>query len=76
MIEDNIELSHSIKDISISLGISTYLEAVPAQYVDVRLDRKKTVLETYHKALHPQEEPEKPAKPAKQSKKKSNEMEL
>jgi hypothetical protein len=34
------------------------------------------VLETYHKALHPQKEPEKPAKPAKQSKKKSSEMEL
>ena len=37
-----------------SLGISTNLEAVTAQYVDVRLERKKAVLETYHKALHPQ----------------------
>ena len=69
-------LGHTLKGIGISLGISTNLEAVTAQYVDVRLDRKKTVLETYHKALHPQKEPEKPAKPAKQSKKKSSEMEL
>jgi len=60
----------------ISLGISTNLEAVTAQYVDVRLDRKKTVLETYRKALHPQKELENPTKPAKQSKKKSSEMEL
>ena len=37
-----------------SPGISTNLEAVTAQYVDVRLERKKAVLETYHKALHPQ----------------------
>lgn len=69
-------LGHTLKGIGISLGISTNLEAVTAQYVDVRLDRKKTVLDTYHKALHPHKEPEKPAKPAKQSKKKSSEMEL
>ncbi len=69
-------LGHTLKGIGISLGISTNLEVVTAQYVDVRLDRKKTVLETYHKALHPQKEPGKPAKPAKQSKKKSSEMEL
>lgn len=69
-------LGHTLKGIGISLGISTNLEAVTAQYVDVRLDRKKTVLDTYHKALHPQKEPEKPEKPAKQSKKKSSEMEL
>ena len=37
-----------------SLGISTNLEAVTAQYVDVRLERKKSVLEIYHKALHQQ----------------------
>lgn len=69
-------LGHTLKGIGISLGISTNLEAVTAQYVDVRLDRKKTVLDIYHKALHPQKEPEKPAKPAKQAKKKSNDMEL
>ncbi len=47
-------LGHTLKGIGISLGISTNLEAVTAQYVDVRLDRKKAVLDTYHNALHPQ----------------------
>ncbi len=28
------------------------------QYVDVRLERKKAVLETYHKALHPMKKAE------------------
>lgn len=48
-------LGHTLKGIGISLGISTNLEAVTATYVDVRLDRKKTVLEAYHNALHPKE---------------------
>ncbi|AFV01208.1 MULTISPECIES: tyrosine-type recombinase/integrase [unclassified Dehalobacter] len=48
-------LGHTLKGIGISLGISTNLEAVTAQYVNVRLDRKKTVLDAYHNALHPQE---------------------
>lgn len=57
-------LGHTLKGIGISLGISTNLEAVTAQYVDVRLERKKTVLETYHKALQPkkQSSPKKPPK--------------
>ena len=46
-------LGHTLKGIGMSLGISTNLEAVTAQYVDVRLERKKTVLETYHKVLEP-----------------------
>lgn len=55
-------LGHTLKSIGMSLGISTNLEAVTAQYVDVRLERKKAVLETYHKALHPQKAiPEKDA---------------
>lgn len=73
-------LGHTLKGIGMSLGISTNLEAVTAQYVDVRLERKKSVLETYHKALQPQnsvskngaDQKEKP----KKSKKKSSEMEL
>lgn len=73
-------LGHTLKDIGISLGISTNLEAVTAQYVDVRLERKKTVLETYHKALQPKKaEPQKETtekKPPTKSKKKSSEMEL
>jgi integrase len=35
------------------LGISTSLDSVTAQYVDVRLDRKKIVLDAYHNAIHP-----------------------
>ena len=73
-------LGHTLKGIGMSLGISTNLEAVTAQYVDVRLERKKTVLETYHKALHPQKNTtEKGAEQKdtpKKSKKKSSEMEL
>jgi len=48
-------LGHTLKGIGISLGISTSLESVTAQYVNVRLDRKQTVLEAYHNALHPNE---------------------
>ena len=46
-------LGHTLKGIGMPLGISTNLEAVTAQYVDVRLERKKSVLDVYHKALHP-----------------------
>ena len=73
-------LGHTLKGIGMSLGISANLEAVAAQYVDVRLERKKAVLETYHKALHPQKAaPEKDAasKDApKKTKKRSSGMEL
>ena len=48
-------LGHTLKGIGISLGISTNLEAVTAQYVDVRLDRKRTVLDAYHNDLHTKE---------------------
>ena len=44
-------LGHSLKGIGIQLGISNNLESVTAQYVDVRLDRKQVVLDTYHKAV-------------------------
>lgn len=49
-------------------------------HINVRLERKKTVLETYHKALHPQKansEKDASSKDApKKAKKKSSEMEL
>jgi integrase len=64
-------LGHSLKGVGIQLGISTKLEATTAQYVDVRLERKKEVLDTYHNTLHPQNE----ASP-KPTKKKSHDMEL
>ena len=66
-------LGHSLKGAGIQLGISTKLDAVTAQYVDVRLERKKEVLDAYHNALHPQNEPT--AKP-KQSKKKNHDIDL
>ena len=49
-------LGHTLKGIGLSLGISTSFDAVTAQYVDVRMERKQTVLETYHQKLFPQQE--------------------
>lgn len=71
-------LGHTLKGIGMSLGISTNLEAVTAQYVDVRIERKKTVLETYHKALQPQKSEAGKEKGGKDvaPKEKSSEMEL
>lgn len=44
-------LGHSLKGIGIQLGLSNNLESVTAQYVDVRMDRKKLVLGEYHQAV-------------------------
>ena len=44
-------LGHCMKGIGIQLHMSTNLEAVTAQYVNVRLDRKLIVLDTYHRAV-------------------------
>lgn len=46
-------LGHSLKGVGMHLGISTNLEAVTERYVDVRVDRKKIVLDAYHNDLHP-----------------------
>ena len=46
-------LGHTLKGIGLSLGISTNMADVTARYVDVRLDRKRAVLETYHAAMFP-----------------------
>lgn len=48
-------LGHTLKGIGMSLGISTNMADVTARYVDVRLDRKATVLEAYHNTLFPKE---------------------
>lgn len=72
-------LGHTLKGIGISLGISTNLEVVTAQYVDVRLERKQRVLQTYHKALQPKTTvtgKEAGQETSKKAKKKSSEMEL
>ena len=48
-------LGHTLKGIGMSPGISTNMADMTARYVDVRLDRKATVLEAYHNALFPKE---------------------
>ena len=44
-------LGHSLKGIGNTLGFVGGLEAVTERYVDVRLERKRYVLEAYHKAV-------------------------
>jgi len=44
-------LGHSLKGIGIQLGLGGSLEAVTERYVDVRLERKKIVLDAYHRAV-------------------------
>jgi len=59
-----------------SLGISTNLEAVTARYVDVRLERKKEVLDKYHVAVHNTNKEPSAGEPTKKPKKKSNDIEI
>jgi integrase len=47
-------LGHTLKGIGLQLGISGNLDSVTAQYVDVRLERKKEVLSAYHDAVLPE----------------------
>lgn len=68
-------LGHSLKGVGIQLGISTNLEAVTAQYIDVRLDRKQAVLDAYHKALHPSPDKTAPAKTENTPKRKGPDLE-
>ena len=69
-------LGHTLKGIGMSLGISSNLDAVTARYVDVRLERKKEVLDTYHKAVHDTGKEETTDKQEKAPKKKSKDIEL
>jgi len=69
-------LGHTLKGIGMSLGISTNLEAVTARYVDVRIERKKEVLDTYHKAVHATNVKSTGGEQTKRQKKKSHDMEL
>ena len=67
-------------NIGASLGLSMNFEAVTARYVDVRLERKKEVLDAYHSAVE-KAAPEKPkeAEPKKgkrAAKKKHSEIDL
>jgi len=60
-------LGHTLKGIGMSLGISTNLESVTAQYVDVQLERKKLSLKPTtkpytHKKTLPKKEQSKSAR--------------
>ena len=73
-------LGHTLAGIGVSLGLSMNFEAVTARYVDVRLERKKEVLDAYHSAVE-KAAPEKPkeAEPKKgkrAAKKKHSEIDL
>ena len=73
-------LGHTLAGIGASLGLSMNFEAVTARYVDVRLERKKEVLDAYHSAVE-KAAPEKPkeAEPKKgkrAAKKKHSEIDL
>jgi len=69
-------LGHTLKGIGMTLGISTNLDAVTARYVDVRLERKKEVLDAYHKSVHTTDKDAATEKQAKNPKKKNNDIEL
>lgn len=73
-------LGHTLAGIGVSLGLSMNFEAVTARYVDVRLERKKEVLDAYHGAVK-QSDPAKaekaePKKAKSAAKKKSSDLEL
>lgn len=73
-------LGHTLAGIGASLGLSMNFEAVTARYVDVRLERKKEVLDSYHNAVKQTDPAAKDAAAPKKEKgagkKKSAEMEL
>lgn len=45
-------LGHSLKAMGNELGMTANFDAVTAQYVDVRMERKEAVLNAYHKAVY------------------------
>ena len=69
-------LGHTLKGVGMTLGISGSLEATTSQYVDVRLERKKAVLDAYHQAVHKTDKDEAKEKQGKVPKKKSKEAEI
>ncbi|MDR2783139.1 MAG: tyrosine-type recombinase/integrase [Treponema sp.] len=70
-------LGHTLAGIGASLGLSMNFEAVTARYVDVRLERKKEVLDLYHAAVHSAVgQTEKRADKAEPKKRKGAEMDI
>jgi len=67
-------LGHTLKGIGMTLGISGNLESTTARYVDVRLDRKMSVLSTYHNEIMQKKEMNENTH--KDNKKKNNEIDL
>lgn len=59
-------LGHTLKGIGMTLGLSSNLDAVTSQYVDVRQQRKLDVLQIYHQKIIP-EQSDKPRKTSKKS---------
>lgn len=49
-------LGHSLKGVGLQLNISSNFDAVTATYIDVRVERKREVLDIYHNTLHNQME--------------------
>ncbi|MFT8889953.1 MAG: site-specific integrase [Ethanoligenens sp.] len=45
-------LGHSLKAMGNELGMTANFDTVTARYVDVRMERKQAVLDTYHKAVY------------------------
>ena len=80
MLKVSRQVPYTLAGIGASLGLSMNFEAVTARYVDVRLERKKEVLDAYHSAVE-KAAPEKPkeAEPKKgkrAAKKKHSEIDL
>lgn len=70
-------LGHTLAGIGASLGLSMNFEAVTARYVDVRLERKKEVLDLYHAAVQAAGgQAEKGTEKAKPQKRKNAEMDI
>ena len=69
-------LGHTLKGIGQTLGISNNLDAVTARYVEVRIDRKKEVLDTYHKSVHAPTKNATAEKKPKTPKNKNNDIDL
>ena len=75
-----IKMLYTLAGIGVSLGLSMNFEAVTARYVDVRLERKKEVLDAYHGAVKQaapaKAEKAEPKKAKSAAKKKSSDLEL
>ena len=69
-------LGHTLAGIGASLGLSMNFEAVTARYVDVRLERKKEVLDAYHSAAPEKPKEAEPKKGKRAAKKKHSEIDL